>query len=59
MTDWGRQAREDAAGANGAKHNAVKRNMIAWRRYVSMLDAQIPSKAMSAQVVPRFDARKR
>ncbi len=42
---------------DGAKHNAAKRNMIAWRRRVSMLDAQIPSKAMSTQVVPRFDAR--
>jgi hypothetical protein len=40
----------------GAKHNAAKRNIIAWRRCVSMLDAQIPSKALSAEVVPRFDA---
>ncbi len=44
---------------NGAKHNAAKRNMIAWRRCVSMLDAQIPSKALSAEVVPRFDAAQR
>src|SRR5258705_13238480 len=40
---------------HGAKHNAAKRNMIAWRRCVSMLDTQIPSKALSAEVVPRFD----
>jgi len=45
--------------AHGAKHNAAKRNMIAWRRCVSMLDAQIPSKALSAEVVPRFDATQR
>jgi hypothetical protein len=42
--------------AHGAKHNAAKRNMIAWRRCVSMLDAQIPSKALSAEAVPRFNA---
>jgi len=42
--------------AHGAKHNAAKRNMIAWRRCVSMLDAQIPSKALSVEAVPRFDA---
>ena len=45
--------------AYGAKHNAAKRNMIAWRRCVSMLDAQIPSTALSAEVVPRFDAAQR
>src|SRR5947208_11735288 len=44
---------------HGAKHNAAKRNMIAWRRCVSMLDAQIPSKALSAEVVLRFDATQR
>ena len=43
-------------GCHGAKHNAAKRNMIAWRRCVLMLDTQIPSKALSAEVVPRFDA---
>jgi hypothetical protein len=48
-----------ALPAHGAKHNAAKRNMIAWRRCVSMLDAQIPSKALSAEVVPRFDATQR
>src|SRR5260370_33244455 len=42
---------------DGAKHNAAKRNMIARRRRLSMLDAQIHSKAMSTQVVPRFDAK--
>ena len=52
MTDWGGQA-------DGAKHNAVKRNMIARRRCVSMLDAQISSKAVSTQVLPRFDATQR
>src|SRR5258706_11598993 len=45
--------------AHGAKHNAAKRNMIAWRRCVSMLDAQMPSKALSAEVVPRCDAAER
>jgi hypothetical protein len=42
-----------------ATHNATKRNMIAWRRCVSMLDAQIPSKDLSAEAVPRFDATQR
>src|SRR5258708_5881798 len=45
--------------AHGAKHNAAKRNMIAWRRCVSMLGAKIPSRALSAEVVPRFDAARR
>jgi hypothetical protein len=51
-----RKAGDGLGWTNGAKHNAVRRNMIAWRRRVSMLDPQIPSKVMSAQVVPRFDA---
>jgi hypothetical protein len=50
---------QSARLAHGAKHNAAKRNMIAWRRCVSMLDAQIPSKVLSAEVVPRFDAAQR
>jgi len=54
-----RRNSESARLAHAAKHNAAKRNMIAWRRCVSMLDAQIPSKALSAEVVPRFDAAQR
>jgi hypothetical protein len=42
--------------AKRATHNAAKRNMIARRRCVSMLDAQIPSKDLSVPTVPRFDA---
>ena len=51
--------RTPALVAHGGRHNAAKRNMIAWRRCVSMLDAKIPSKGLSAEVVPRFDAARR
>jgi hypothetical protein len=51
--------RTPAMVAHSARHNAAKRNMIAWRRCVSMLDAKIPSNALSAGVVPRFDAARR
>ncbi len=51
--------RTPAVVAHGAKHNAAKRNMIALRRCVSMLDAKIPSKGLSAEAVPRFDAARR
>jgi len=51
-----RYPRNSVVLAHGAKHNAAKRNMIAWRRCVSMLDTEIPSKGLSAGVAPRFDA---
>src|SRR5258706_14048891 len=51
-----RRNSESARLAQWCKDNAAKRNMIAWRRCVLMLDTQIPSKALSAEVVPRFDA---